>query len=174
MKNFPDFNIFLLPKGSTSKAFLHKSGHKFACYREFVQNCVIVGLFLYVILFIAAPHIAVFYHTAELTDVIKVISLGFVFNSLIISQNAKLSVELKFKASSIINITSYLISGIIGIVLAYVGFGVWSLVFQQVSACLLRVLFVEIYTRWIPMFVFSRKSFHRTHSSVSCTFWSLP
>lgn len=156
---FTDLAQSILDSGFGS-ALIQKKDRNEVDYSTCFYFNVIVGLFLYVILFIAAPHNAVFYHTAELTDVIKVISLGFVFNSLIISQNAKLSVELKFKASSIINITSYLISGIIGIVLAYVGFGVWSLVFQQVSACLLRVLFVEIYTRWIPMFVFSRKSFH--------------
>lgn len=121
---------------------------------------VVVGLVLYIVLFISAPYIADFYHTEELADVIRVISIGFVFNSLIISQNAKLSAEFKFKASAIINIASYLISGIVGIVLAYIGFGVLALVFQQVLACLLRVLFIEIYTKWIPMLIFSKRSFH--------------
>lgn len=39
MKNLPDFNIFLQPKESTSEAFLHKSGRKFAYYREIAYIC---------------------------------------------------------------------------------------------------------------------------------------
>lgn len=156
---FTDLAQSILDSGFGS-ALIQKKDRNEIDYSTCFYFNVVVGLILYIVLFISAPFIADFYHTNELVEVVRVISLGFVFNSLIISQNAKLSVELKFKASSIINIASYLISGIVGIVLAYAGFGVWSLVFQQVLTCLLRVLFVEIYTKWIPLLFFSKDSFN--------------
>ena len=156
---FTDLAQSILDSGFGS-ALIQKKDRNEIDYSTCFYFNVIVGLVLYIVLFISAPYIADFYHTEELADVIRVISIGFVFNSLIISQNAKLSAEFKFKASAIINIASYLISGIVGIVLAYIGFGVLALVFQQVLACLLRVLFIEIYTKWIPMLIFSKRSFH--------------
>lgn len=156
---FTDLAQSILDSGFGS-ALIQKKDRNEIDYSTCFYFNVVVGLVLYIVLFISAPYIADFYHTEELADVIRVISIGFVFNSLIISQNAKLSAEFKFKASAIINIASYLISGIVGIVLAYIGFGVLALVFQQVLACLLRVLFIEIYTKWIPMLIFSKRSFH--------------
>ncbi len=156
---FTDLAQSILDSGFGS-ALIQKKDRDETDYSTCFYFNVVVGLTLYIVLFMSAPYIADFYHTEELVNVIRIISIGFVLNSLIISQNAKLSVEFKFKVSAIINVTSYLISGVAGIVLAYTGFGVWALVFQQVLACLLRVFFIEIYTRWIPLLAFSRNSFN--------------
>lgn len=156
---FTDLAQSILDSGFGS-ALIQKKDRNEIDYSTCFYFNVVVGLLLYIVLFISAPYIAKFYHTEELINVIRIISIGFVFNSLIISQNAKLSAEFRFKVSAIINVASYLISGVVGIVLAYIGFGVWALVFQQVLSCFLRVLFIEIYTRWIPLLVFSRISFN--------------
>lgn len=156
---FTDLAQSILDSGFGS-ALIQKKDRNEIDYSTCFYFNVVVGLILYIVLFITAPYIAEFYHTEELIKVIRVISIGFVFNSLIISQNARLSAEFKFKVSSIINVTSYLISGVTGIALAYIGFGVWALVLQQVLSCFLRVLFIEMYTQWIPLLCFSRKSFN--------------
>ena len=69
---FTDLAQSILDSGFGS-ALIQKKDRNEVDYSTCFYFNVIVGLFLYVILFIAAPHIAVFYHTAELTDVIKVI-----------------------------------------------------------------------------------------------------
>lgn len=122
---------------------------------------IIIGIILYIILYISSPFIADFYNTEILTPVCRALGLSLIFNSLTIAQTAKLTVEFKFKALSIITVTTQVITGIIGIILAYCGYGVWALVFQNVGSCFLRVIFIEYYTKWIPMKSFSKDSFKK-------------
>lgn len=121
---------------------------------------VVVGIVLYGAFFAASPYIADFYHVPLLSPVCKVVGLTFLINSLTISQNAKLTAEMKFKQISIISLTTYLVTGVCGIIMALSGWGVWALVFQMVGSSLLRLLLIESYTRWIPRGGFSKKSFN--------------
>lgn len=118
-----------------------------------------MSIILYVLFFIAAPYIADFYHTPILTSVCRVLGLCFVFNAVCMVQTTKMTAELKFKQLSIITVSTGMISGIAGLTMAYRGWGVWALVFQSVFSCLLRFVFVEYYTRWKPLLLFSKSSF---------------
>lgn len=119
-----------------------------------------VGIVLYVLFFLASPYIAEFYHVPLLASVCKVVGLTFLINSLTISQNAKLTVRMQFKQLSIISLITCLVTGLCALTMALNGWGVWALVFQMVGNSLLRLIFIEAYTRWIPRGGFSRKSFN--------------
>lgn len=125
---------------------------------------IIVGLFLYILLFLTAPLIADFYRTPLLESVCRILGLVLIFNSLTISQTARLTIEFKFRELCIVTLGTQLFTGIIGFIMAFKGYGVWALVFQQVGAAFLRICFIEWVTRWKPLPLFSKTSFDRLFS----------
>lgn len=120
---------------------------------------VIVGAVLYALLWLASPTIADFYRTPILCDVTRVLGLTMLVNSLTISQTAKMTAEMRFREMAIISIVTQLVTGFVGLYLAYMGWGVWALVFQQLSSCVARLLMMELFLRWYPRWVFSKASF---------------
>lgn len=121
---------------------------------------IVVSSVLYLILFIAAPFVADFYNQPELTSVMRIVCLGVILNSLAVVQRALLTVRIDFKTQAKASLSAAVISGCIGIVLAYCGFGVWSLVVQQLLNLSVNTLLLWIFSKWRPIAVFSWKSFH--------------
>ena len=114
---------------------------------------------IYAVLFLTAPYIADFYNTPILTSVTRVSALTFIINGLTGVQLAKLNIELKFKTISIVSILGQIITGIVGIALAYQGWGVWSLVYQGlISSCVVSIV-IWLCSGWHPSLIFSKKSF---------------
>lgn len=120
---------------------------------------IIIGLIVYVILFITAPIIARFYDTPLLEDITRYYTLTILINSFSIVQIAKLTHELRFRIQFLINLTALFVSGTLGIVLAYKGFGVWALVWQGLSASIIKTLLYIFLSKWKPLLFFSRNSF---------------
>lgn len=119
-----------------------------------------VSVFFYFILFLGAPLIANFYHESQLVIITRILALNIVIGSLNIVQQAKLSKAMNFKALAVITLICTLISGIVGLVMAYCGFGVWALVSQTLTATLLRVFTFPLFTKWHPNRPFNKKSFN--------------
>ena len=117
---------------------------------------VIVGLGAYLILFISSPLIADFFNTPILSNLLKVAALVVFLNSLGIVQQAVLTKIMDFKSQAIISAISTFVSGALGVWMAYSGYGVWSLVSQQVSAALLRVVLLWLYGKWKPIWAWSQ------------------
>ncbi|QBO59683.1 lipopolysaccharide biosynthesis protein [Chryseobacterium salivictor] len=120
----------------------------------FILNLVL-SLFLYSVLFFIAPWVAQFYEEPLLTPVLRVIGLTIVLNALTIIQTVVLSREMQFRKSFNINVVSTIISGFIGIGMAYSGYGVWSLVFSQLTARIVSTGLLWYYIRWKPALIFS-------------------
>lgn len=120
---------------------------------------VLVSIFIYCLLFFAAPLIANFYHEPQLVLLTRIISLSFVFGSFNIVQDAKLQKAMDFKSLAIINLTCTIISGIIGVTMAFSGCGVWSLVGQAISSSLFRIVVFPLFTHWHPNRPFNVDSF---------------
>lgn len=96
----------------------------------FITNLAL-SLGLYTILYICAPYIADFYDIPLLTSVTRVYSLILLINAACIVSKTRVTINLDFKAQASITIVSVLLSGVVGIVMAYSGMGVWALVCQQ-------------------------------------------
>ena len=120
---------------------------------------IIVGLVCFMVLFFSAPLIALFFNSPILKDVCRVLSINLFINSLTIVQNSILTSSINFKAIAKVNVYATLLSGAVGLTMAYLGYGVWSLVFQQVASALIRAFFLWTTTKWIPKMVFSNESF---------------
>lgn len=125
---------------------------------EFLFN-IVVGAFGYGVLFVAAPFISRFYAMPILTPVLRVIGLGLIVNSLCVVPSAIFAIRLDFRTPAVISVVVYVISGIIGICMAYKGYGVWALAAQQIIGGAMTAVLYWIRAAWCPSFVFSRQSF---------------
>jgi O-antigen/teichoic acid export membrane protein len=125
---------------------------------------IIVSVLCYALLWIASPYIASFYDIPLLESVTKVLGLTLIINSISGIQSAKLSIAIDFKSRAKISIITVVITGAIGLWLAYNGYGVWALVFQSVVGALLRAILLCIVVRWKPLLTFSGKSFRELFS----------
>lgn len=118
-----------------------------------------VGFVCYIILFIASPWIAEFFETPILKDVVRVLAINLFLNSLTIVQIAKLTKLVDFKSQAQVSLLATIVSGGVGLAMAYSGYGVWSLVFQSVSLSGVRTLSFWVITKWCPQWTFSKQSF---------------
>ena len=125
---------------------------------------IITGLLFYFILFFISPYIAAFYNTPILESLAKVVALNIFINSLTIVHRAKFTINVDFKTQTKASLLSVIISGIIGIVMAYKGFGVWALVVQSVVGTCINMIMLWIYSSWLPLKVFSISSFKEMFS----------
>lgn len=114
---------------------------------------------VYLLLYLFAPVIAGFYEQPQLTGITRIAGLVLIINAFGIVQQAKLTIELDFKRQAKATLAAVIMSGIPGIVLACMGYGVWALVFQTLVNNLVRVLLLNIYSRWKPRKQFSADSF---------------
>jgi len=147
-----------------ANALIQKKDRNPKDYTTVFYFSIVVGVLIYIILFACAPLIARFYDQPILTSIARVYMLTLIINSLSISQTAKLTIDLNFKIQAITSIVSIIISGTIGIILAYNGYGVWALVWQGLSSACIRTVMIWIGCRWLPMISFSRESFKRLFS----------
>ncbi|NCD41059.1 MAG: lipopolysaccharide biosynthesis protein [Bacteroidia bacterium] len=120
---------------------------------------IIVGLVLYIVLYISAPLIADFFNEQQLVSITRIVGINVFISSLAIVQRAKLIIKIDFKTQAKVNIISVLLSGIIGISMAYKGYGVWSLVIQSISRRSLQTFLLWKFAKWRPSKHFSYSSF---------------
>lgn len=114
-----------------------------------------VSLIFYIVIYVASPTISNFYANEDLTNILRVIGILLFFGAINSIQLAYISRNLLFKASALSSVISMIFSGVAGIYLAYKGFGVWSLVIQQIVYNLINTLILGKLIRWRPMRAFS-------------------
>ncbi len=120
-----------------------------------------MAVMMYLLLFVTAPWIAEFYNQAELTSIVRIYCLGLVISSLTSTSGILLVINLDFKTTTKISLSAAVISGIVGIVMAYTGWGVWALVGQSLGSCVISALLTVYFVRWYPKSGFSKESFRR-------------
>ncbi len=134
------------------------------CTEEDYDTVFHSNLFLSIIMsllfFLCAPLIADFFNEPQLKPLAQVMSCTLIINALSIIQNTLLLKQLDFKGKMVISMISSLASGAAGIAMAYSGYGVWSLVGQQISRQVLYTTLLWLHNRWIPRLRFSKSSFH--------------
>jgi len=123
----------------------------------YINFCI--SLLLYILIFFGAPYIASFYGMPILIDILRVYAISFIFDGFRIVHNAILSRNLEFKKIARSSVISVIISGVLSIISAYQGFGIWALVIQVVSLSLCNLVLYALTTRWYPSLVFSLSSF---------------
>lgn len=114
-----------------------------------------ICIILYIALFIFSPYIAKYYKDIKLTKVIRVLGLTIVISGVKNIQQAYVSKTLQFKKFFFSTLGGTIGAAIIGVWMAYQGFGVWALVFQQLFNTLVDTLILWITVKWRPKKEFS-------------------
>lgn len=120
---------------------------------------LVMSIVMAVALFFCATPIANFFGREELVALTQVMSCIVVINALSIVQKARTTKNIDFKTQTKVTFIASITSGTIGIAMAYMGYSVWALVGQQISAQLITTIFFWIFNKWIPKLEFSWISF---------------
>lgn len=133
------------------------------CSTVFYCN-ILISLICYCILFISSPYVASYFDTPILSDIIKVYCLTLVIGAFESVQISRLTKHLQFRSLAIVNVFTSITSGVIGITFAYLGWGVWAIVWQSVLNGILHALLIWGASKWKPGLIFSKKSFNEIFS----------
>ena len=142
-----------------SNALIRKINVERVDYNTVFYFNLVVSAVLYILLFMSAPAISVFFNEPQLIEVTRVIGWTIIINALAIIPRTQFVKDVDFKTQTKVSFISSIVSGIIGVGMAIAGLGVWSLVGQQLSRQLLNTVFLWIYSKWIPVWEFSMNSF---------------
>ena len=123
----------ILIDGGFSTALIRKEKVDEYDYSAVFSVSSSMSIFLYSILFFIAPFVADYYGEPQLTLVLRVVGLTFFIQAFTAVRNGIVNRNMQFKLLFYCNSTASMISGVMGIVAACMGFGVWALVVQQLS-----------------------------------------
>lgn len=125
----------------------------------FITNMAI-SVVLFILLYLCAPFIADFFSQPELVSLTRAMGLILIIQALSLVQNTILTKRIDFKTKTKAAIVSGIVSGIVGIGMAFTGFGVWSLVGQILSRQIVSTVSLWVFNKWWPKFKFSIDSFN--------------
>jgi O-antigen/teichoic acid export membrane protein len=133
-----------------ANAIANKQVVKHEDYNAVFWFSLITGLTLYVILFFCAPFIADFYHKPELVPLARYLFLSFVFSSSVTAHNALLFRNMKVKEKTISQVAGVLVSGIVGVAMAFNGMAYWGLATQTVVYVFIYAVCMWHFSPWRP------------------------
>ena len=149
-----------LVNGGFTTALIRKKDATEEDYNTVFICNLTMSLLLYGVTFLCAPLIADFFNREELTSLVRVSSLGLIIGAWGMVQQTRLTKRIDFKTQTKITLVASAVSGVVGIGMALVGFGVWALVGQQLTSQIISTILLYIYNRWLPCLRFSIESFH--------------
>lgn len=136
-------------------ALINKKEFKHEDYNAVFWFSLIAGVTLYIILFFCAPLIAWFYDKPELTNLSRLVFLGFLFGGAGVAHNAILFKNLMVKERAKIDVAALLVSGVVGLFMALNGFSYWGLAVQSTTYIGVGTLLRWYYSPWRPTFQFN-------------------
>lgn len=148
-------NVFV--QSGLNTALIQKKDATEVDFSSVFYLSLLLASLLYIILFNAAPLIATFYNLPKLILVIRVLSITLFFGAINSIQNAVIAKKMQFKKLFYSGVGAIIVSGIVGIYLAYLGFGVWALVGQQLINQSITTMILWFTVKWRPRLLFSIK-----------------
>lgn len=145
--------------GFTSALTRKSDRNQADCSTVFFFN-IAIAFIAYIILFICAPYIALFYNMPPLAIVLRIMGITLIINSFAAVQATLLTANLNFKSQSHIAIISLCIAGSMAIVMAIQGHSYWALVVQSICSSTISTALYWHYSSWRPSLTFSKKSFN--------------
>lgn len=147
-----------------SGALIRKKGASDKDFSTVFYTNLLLSIVIYALLFALAPSIAGFLDNEILSDLIRVLGLSVIIISFTQVQKVIFIRKIDFKTQAIISLSASLVSGVVSIWMALKGFGVWSLVVQQLSKQAVVSLLMWVFSSWKPSFTFSISSFKEMFS----------
>ena len=139
-----------LQESGFTAALVNKRETRHEDYNAVFWFSIGMSLCLYILLFASAPLIADFYHKPELTPLARYLFLGFVLSGMGTAHSAWLFKHLMVKQRTISQITALVISGCVGMTMAYNGFSYWSIATQNLVYVTVTTLFYWYFASWTP------------------------
>jgi PST family polysaccharide transporter len=153
---FSNFAVLFIDLGF-SAALIQKKDSTPAHFSSVFWLNLGIGFLMYFIFYASAPLISKFYDHPELIVLIRVICLSFIITSLSSVQSNILIKELQFKKKVIINWIAMLVGYLVAFLLAYKGYGVWSLVLMTLTTAIINSILYWMVSKWVPLLVFDWK-----------------
>ncbi len=141
-----------------TKALIQKQNRTVDDFNSVFIFNVGIGVLCYILLFFCSPIVENFYSIPNLALYIKVVGLSLIINSLYAVIQTDLSIKLDFKSMAKVNLFSSLISGIIAIILAYFGYGIWALIGQIILKSLFTLIAFVCIKKYTMKFSYSHNS----------------
>ena len=145
----------VLVDGGFGGALIQKKDADELDYNSVFYLSLTLSFAVYALLFLAAPWIADFYKTPVLKNIVRVSAICFIFNAINAIQGAELTKKMLFHLSFRISLITCLTSAICGVTLAFLGFGVWALVWTSLITGLVGVIARWFIIAWRPRLMFS-------------------
>lgn len=142
-----------------SQAIIRKKDATNEDYNTMFITNMVLSFFLFLLLLVLSPAIARFFDRPELETLTRVMAVILIINALSITQNTVLIKKLDFKTKTKASLTAAVLSGVVGIAMAFLGFGVWALVGQQITRNLSNTICLWIFNKWWPNLTFNHSSF---------------
>ena len=142
-----------------SAALVRKQKISEADYNTVFYYNLFISILLYIIGYLGAPTIAQFFNEPVLIPIARVLFIVFIFNALCLIQNAKMVKEIDFRKVATINVCAIVISGVIALIMATNGYGVWALVAQITIQAFIKMVMQWVWGGWRPQAIFSWQSF---------------
>ena len=145
--------------GGLGSALIQKKNTTATDYSTVFYWNLLLSFFLYAVLYLCAPAIAGFYNIPLLDNVLKVQGIVLIINALVLIQQNILKKQIAFKKIAKINLTAIVAGTGMGILLAFLGCGIWSLVVKSLATGMVQCGIYWLGNKWRPEWVFSWKSF---------------
>jgi O-antigen/teichoic acid export membrane protein len=144
-----------------SQALIREQNSDQADYSTAFYFNLLMSFVMYGILYCFAPAISSFFKEPELNLILRILSIGLIINSIGLIQRAQIIKKIDFKTQTKINICAGILSGLISIIFATLGFGVWSLIVKSLSMQFIQTVLLWVLNGWKPSLVFKYDSFKR-------------
>ncbi len=145
----------VLVDGGFGNALIQKKDADDLDFNSVFYLNLFMSVLVYIALFFAAPWISVFYKTPELKAIVRVSAICFLFNAVNAIQNAELTKKMLFHLSFRVSLITCFTSAVCGITLAFMGFGVWALVWSSLITGFVGVIARWFIIAWRPKMQFS-------------------
>ena len=145
----------VLVDGGFGSALIQKKDADELDFNSVFYLNLVLSFVAYGLLFLFAPWIANFYNTPELVAIVRVSAVCFIFNAINAIQNAELTKKMLFHLSFRISLITCFTSAICGIILAFLGYGVWALVWSSLITGFVGVVARWFIIAWRPRLMFS-------------------
>ena len=147
----------VLVDGGFGNALIQKKDADDLDFNSVFYLNIALSIVAYVALFFASPWIADFYKAPELTAIVRVSAICFLFNAVNAIQNAELTKKMLFHLSFRVSLITCFTSAVCGVTLAFMGFGVWALVWSSLITGFVGVIARWFIIAWRPKAMFSFK-----------------
>lgn len=145
--------------GGISSALIRKKNATEDDYNTMFFLNMGMSVFLYIVIFVCSPLIARFFGRGELVLLTRVSTISMIIGAFSSIQQTRLIKLIDFKTQTKITIIAAVVCGIVGIVMAIMGCGVWSLVAQSITNQTVRTILLWVFNKWAPQLRFSYESF---------------